>query len=715
MSTLRAAQEPTAMVHDLLVSDRFFLRKAVLKLLEIKDSDVRILNIEQSRDAVDQGLHSGGAMSAVIPLVALFYGGFIEADIVNPTRRGQDMFVLSKGHAVATLASIYADLGYFDKSVLKNSRSFPSILNGHPGPILPGVQIATGPMGQGFSVAQGFAIAGRMSPQFDCYCMTGDGELQEGPIWEAVMFAATKHLDNFCVLVDQNQGQLDIATKTVFPMPHLETVFESFGWRTFSVDATHYDGIYAALEQFRYHPRNGKPTAIICHSTKGFGSFSDFLNKHKVAVGRALVEQELALQTELRASRVDELKRLFDSLEGHAKGKEMQARVVEIASRMHLETAHGSLGRLSSSMGPVLTKRVPKRNKRVRYDPALLPRLDFAKEYSASDIVTGAMKIFAQDNLVVSIDSDLATTSGLEAGVAAVDQRRSLNVGVAEANMMCIGEAFAALGYNAWISTFCPFYDWKVLRRIAVGHQERQEAIEAADGWLSDGHGLDLTMLATGPDFETRTNGATHMGNDDLTIFDGVAHLNIINVCCPRQLLGVMRWIMEGNRGLVYLRVLRAPAAVIYDSDYAFEFGKAHVLQETASERAVIVTTGRGVHEAIAATKIAREKGIEVGVVDMPSIDEDLLLRLNDSGKLLCFAEQNNGYVLQNFFKALYRNQKMCDWRRVLSINALDADGKPQYIHSGTYEELLEAFHLSPAHIAAAIGNRLCELPINAG
>ena len=80
---------------------------------------------------------------------------------------------------------------------------------------------------------------------------------------------------------------------------------------------------------------------------------------------------------------------------------------------------------------------------------------------------------------MVSIDADLATTSGLEAGVAAVDQNRALNVGVAEANMMNIGEAYAALGYNAWVSTFCPFFDWKVLRRIAVGYQERLEAIAA--------------------------------------------------------------------------------------------------------------------------------------------------------------------------------------------------------------------------------------------
>ena len=111
------------------------------------------------------------------------------------------------------------------------------------------------------------------------------------------------------------------------------------------------------------------------------------------------------------------------------------------------------------------------------------------------------MKVFARDTRVVSIDSDLAYYQRSRSGVGAVDQKRALNVGVAEANMMRIGEAFAALGCNTWVSTFCPFFDWKVLRRIAVGHQERLEAMEATDGWLSEGHGLDLTMLATGREF----------------------------------------------------------------------------------------------------------------------------------------------------------------------------------------------------------------------
>src|SRR5580704_6833498 len=232
----------------------YALRQGILQLLAIKDSDIRLLTLEQCQYAVDQGLHAGGAFSATIPLVALYYGGFIDIDVADPTRAGQDTFVLSKGHAVAALASIYAELGYFDRAVLRNSRSHASILNGHPGPILPGIPIATGPMGQGFGVAQGFAIAGKLGPCFDSYCMTGDGELQEGPIWEAVLFAGQKHLDNLCLLVDRNNGQLDISSHMVFPMPKLEVVFESFGWQVHSADATQYEGVYAALEKFRYGP-----------------------------------------------------------------------------------------------------------------------------------------------------------------------------------------------------------------------------------------------------------------------------------------------------------------------------------------------------------------------------------------------------------------------------------------------------------------------------
>jgi transketolase C-terminal domain/subunit len=510
-------------------------------------------------------------------------------------------------------------------------------------------------------------------------------------------------------MVDRNNGQLDLANRMVFPMPELERVFASFDWQVHSVDATQYDGLYTALEQFRYGPRNGKPTAIICHATKGHGALSDFLNKHKVTVPDAIIEQELALQSALRADRVSDFLRFHRSLADQPDGQQRQDALLDVAASMKLDVGRTAGGELSlrGTIGPVLTRRAPRRDKRIVYDAALLPKIDPARQYAASDIVTAAMKVFARDSRVVSIDADLATTSGLEAGVAAVDQRRGLNVGVAEANMLLVGEAFAALGYQTWVSTFCPFYDWKVMRRVAVGHQERLETIAASDGWLSEGHGLDLTMLATAADFETRTNGATHMGNDDATVFDGLAHLKIVNVSCPQQMLSLMKWIMEGNRGLLYVRVMRTPSAVIYGGDYTFEFGRGHTLIDDANAAAVIVSSGRGVHEGLAAAELCRQRGLDVGMVDMPSIDGNLLMALAESGKLLCLAEQNNGFILQNLCRLVHRHGRPDGLRRVLAINTLDADGHPQYIHSGTYEELLEAFHLTPVQIADAIARRL--------
>jgi transketolase len=700
----RHLRRPPAATTDHLI------RQGLLKLLAIKDSDVRLLTLEQCRDAVDKSLHAGGAFSATIPLVTLYYGGFLDYDLVDPTRRGQDLFVLSKGHAVAALASIYAELGYFDRSILRNSRSFHSILNGHPGPLLPGVHLATGPMGQGLAVAQGFAIAGRTSPRFDAYALCGDGEMQEGPIWETVMYAGQNHLDNLCVMIDRNNGQLDLANRMVFPMPELEAVFASFNWKVQRVDATDYAAMYAALEHFRFGPRNGKPMAIVCHATKGYGALSDTLNKHKVTVPDAIVEQEIRLQTQQRQDRVRELNTFLHGLEHADDGGEVQAALLDLAQQMHLDVERDADGdRLFPAVaGPVVTRRAPARAKRVTYDAALLPRLDPNKAYAASDVVTAAMKVFARDRAVVSIDSDLASTSGLEGGVAAVDQRRALNVGVAEANMMGLGEAFAILGHQTWISTFCPFFDWKVMRRIAVGQQERLEAMAAPDGWLSEGHGLDLVMLATAANFETRTNGATHMGNDDNLVFDAIAHVAIIDISCPQQMLAFMRWSMEGNRGLVYVRVMRTSSAVIYGSDYTFELGKGRRLRSSANDRAVIVSSGRGVHEALAAADACAKNGLTVGVVDMPSIDEALLLELHESGVLLCVAEQNNGYILQHLIRTLYRRRATTtSTERVLAINTLDANGRPQFIHSGTYEELTAAFGLTGPQIADAVRKRL--------
>lgn len=679
------------------------LKNGFLKLLKIKDSDIRIATLKQGYEAVDRGIHIGGAFSAMVPIVSLFYGGIINLNIEDPTLLGQDIFVLSKGHAVATMASLYADLGYIESSLLDNSRSVESILNGHPGPLLPGVHVATGPLGQGLAVAQGLAMVGKWDPEFNVFCLTGDGELQEGVAWEAIMFAPQKRLDNLCMLVDKNEGQLDNSAQLIFSMENLPAQIESFGWRVFNIDGTSYDAMVNALEIFAKLPRDGRPTAIVCNTKKGHGSFSFNLNKHKIVLSNTLYEQELSLQTVRRQIRVKDYLEFYRHITGHGK-EEIINLLREKALSMNLSIEDSAKQVIALIQQPRSGK-VPERNKKIVYEQKMLPTYTLEEQVAASEVVKQCMSVFACDPKVVSVDADLGTTSGLEGGISSVDQRRAINVGVAESNMMCIGEAFSTLGYNAWVSTFCPFFDWKVLRRIAVGAQERIESINDPDGWLAKGHGLDLTFLATAPNFETKVNGATHMGNDDVVVFTGIAGLKIIDVSCPNQLVGILRWIMEGNRGLCYVRIMRAASDVLYEPGVEFEYGKAYHLFGEEKCMVNLVSSGRGVHEALAAARLLEKKGIQASVYDMPSFDEQTITTLLSQDSLTVVAEQNNGFIWHEIGQLSLRKSIVLE--KCLAVNATKSNGSYQFVHSATYDQLLTRFGLAPEQLVESVVKRL--------
>ena len=673
-------------------------RRAGIHLLEIKDVDIRVLTLEQARAAVDRGIHSGGAFSAVIPLVTLYYSGFMRVDIENPSSKNQDYFILSKGHGVASMASIYADLGYFDRAVLSGSRGYRSILNGHPGPLLPGVHTATGPMGQGICLAGGLALAGQLDERFDVFAVTGDGELQEGTSWEAVMLAGSRGSENLCVIVDNNHGQLDNPRALHLRMEGIADQFRAFGWLVLEVDGTRYGPMYDAISAFKCGPRNGQPLAIISRTTKGWGGFADELVRHKTTLPDSIIDPEIEQQLQLRRHRVAEFFSLYDAIDD----VDLKDEIESLAKAMNLRIGQSSV---DAVVADVRTRQAPPRDKRIPVDG--LPELDPEKEYASDEVISMAMSILAKDPRVVSVDSDLSSTSGLQPGISRVDSRRGINVGIAEANMMAIGEAFALLGYNAWVSTFCPFFNWNFLRRIAVSAQERQEVMATPDGWLSEGHGLDLTFLATASNFETRTNGATHMGNDDAMTLRGVAGLKIIDISCPNLLLSAIHWIMGGNRGLVYVRVMRSGSRALYSKRPEFDFGRSFTLKGDGRSALTIVSSGRGVHEALAAAELLAKNGIDARVVDMPSVDEQTMLELHDGGSPVLFAEQNNGYLFSEFERVCCENRKSVRLDHVRATNALGADRRPRFIHSGTYEELTEAHGLAPEQIAQTAAEML--------
>ena len=177
--------------------------------------------------------------------------------------------VLSKGHACPTLYAILADKGFFPKEELKTLRQLGSILQGHPDmKKTPGVDASTGSLGQGASWALGYALAGKRAEKpFNVYCVTGDGESQEGMIWESAMAAAHYHLDNLTVLLDHNGLQIDGSNDQVMGLGDVCAKYEAFGWEVCSVDGHDVQAITAAIQA----PRCGKPRFICCKTVKGKG------------------------------------------------------------------------------------------------------------------------------------------------------------------------------------------------------------------------------------------------------------------------------------------------------------------------------------------------------------------------------------------------------------------------------------------------------------
>lgn len=214
--------------------------------------------------------HPGGSLSAADVLTYLYFK-HMNIDPQNPRWEKRDRFVLSKGHAAPALYSVLANRGFFPVDELKTLRHIGSRLQGHPNMNLtPGVDMSTGSLGQGISVAVGMALAGKVAGKnYRVYSILGDGEVAEGQVWEAMMAANKYHLDNLCACVDVNGLQIDGETKDVMPTEPLDKKFESFGWHVIKIDGHDFDQIEAAYKEAEQ--TKGQPTMILAKTIKGKG------------------------------------------------------------------------------------------------------------------------------------------------------------------------------------------------------------------------------------------------------------------------------------------------------------------------------------------------------------------------------------------------------------------------------------------------------------
>jgi transketolase len=268
-------------------------------------NDKRVLEVAEKARAIRRHIvtmlcaagsgHTGGSLSAS-DIVACLYFWEMNLDPANPDWEDRDRFVLSKGHAAPVLYAALAERGFFPRELLMTLRKMGSPLQGHPDKRkLAGVEASTGSLGQGISWAVGMALAAKMDKKpYRVYAMVGDGELEEGMVWEASMAAAHYKLDNLVLFVDHNGLQIDGRISEVLSPEPIRDKFEAFGWRVMEIDGHYIPGIMEALNQARL--LKGQPVAIIAATTKGKGcSFmEDRVEWHGVAPNREEMEKALA-------------------------------------------------------------------------------------------------------------------------------------------------------------------------------------------------------------------------------------------------------------------------------------------------------------------------------------------------------------------------------------------------------------------------------------
>ena len=272
------------------------MQKERITALKRIAADIRLDILEEVFSASSG--HPGGSLS-IADIITYLYFEELRVDPKNPKWEDRDRFVLSKGHTCPALYAALAEKGFFPKEDLKTFRHIDSYLQGHPDlKHTPGLDMSSGSLGQGISAACGMALAGKLqNKNYRVYSILGDGESEEGQVWEAAMFASHYHLDNLCALLDWNGLQIDGAVADVMNPTPLDKKFEAFGWHVICVDGHDFEQLEAAYAEAK--TVKGQPTLILAKTTKGKGvSFMENQvgwhgkapNAEQYAVGKAELE-----------------------------------------------------------------------------------------------------------------------------------------------------------------------------------------------------------------------------------------------------------------------------------------------------------------------------------------------------------------------------------------------------------------------------------------
>ena len=529
------------------MSDRF-------EFLQDKAERIRLKSLEMTTKAGSG--HPTTAMSSAEILSVLYFDQMVY-DPKHPDSLEGDDFVMSKGHGAPGLYAVMDEAGMLGNENVMSLRQFDSILEGHPVPKLPGVRLATGSLGQGLSGGLGLALAMQFdSIQRYTYVLTGDGEMAEGNIWEALLLGSILKLSNVIGIVDVNR--LGQSGPSVFQwnIEDLHNKVESFGWHTVSVDGHSPEALSGAMEKAR---KDTRPSMILAKTIKGKGV--DFLEN---ADGR------------------------------HGKA----------ASHDELEKARGQIHARMKTVNytPKNQVALSPRPDRESIIPDIKPAYQKGDHEATRTAFGNALKqIGQQDRQVVVLDGDVKNSTRTRFSFDSFPDR-SFECYIAEQNMVGMAAGLQARLKRPYVATFAAF--------LTRAHDQiRMASYSQADLKLCGSH----TGVSIGED------GPSQMGLEDLAMMRAV-HGSIVLSPSDAVSTEKLTAAMNVREQISYLRTIRSKTPVIYDPEEEFEIGGSKVLKQSSDDQCMILATGIAVHEALEAQQMLQEEGISTGVMDVYSL-----------------------------------------------------------------------------------------------
>ena len=602
--------------------------------------------------------HPGGSLSSADILCALYFGGVLDHDPANPDAPERDRFVLAKGHCAPALYAALANAGYFPREETLTLRKWGSRLQGHPDcRLLPGVEVSTGSLGQGLSVSAGLAAGLRLDGSSSrVFALLGDGECEEGQVWEAAMFAAHQKLGNLIAIVDENGLQIDGDVRDVVQTGTLAAKFEAFGWQVETVDGHDIEALIEVLS--RAKAAGGQaPHAIMAKTLKGKGV--SFMEGQAGWHGKAPNAEQLATAlTDLGLS-PEELADALAQVEA-AKASSLEqgaefARVAEAPAEQAPEG--GAPARITAESENAGTKK-------------------------ATRAALGATLIeLAEEGVpIVGVDADLAGSTTL-GKFGSANPERFFNTGIAEQNMVDVAAGLSLAGNVAFTGSFAVFGTGRAYDQI------RNTVCYA---------NLDVKICPTHAGVSVGPDGGSHQMLEDIALMSVLPNMRVLVPADYEACRSAIRLAAQ-TPGPVYVRMGRADVPAVYEPGVQMQIGRAYVLREGSDVS--IIANGVEIREALLAAEQLEAEGISAEVIDAFSVkplDVDTIVEsVAKTGRaVVCEEHSVHGGLCSAVSAALAQlHPAPCAF-----VAMDDHFGK-----SGSFEELMDVFCLNNAAIVEAV------------